>query len=125
MSASAQHEALRHRRYLIGALGVCLLVLFVSGVLLRQLAIDFGKRPDAVAVASATLLIYAFAVLRRPGSKPDNLEARSLGLKWGVAVGCLWIIFLMEPSVWLLAPILPLFAGALGAIGYGKVRGVV
>jgi hypothetical protein len=95
----------------------------VSGVLLRQLAIDFGKRPDAVAVASATLLIYAFAVLRRPGSKPDNLEARSLGLKWGVAVGCLWIIFLMEPSVWLLAPILPLFAGALGAIGYGKVRG--
>ena len=124
MSLIAQHEALRHRRYLIAGLGLCILALFVSGRLLsREFATALGSAPGTVGLAAATLLVYAFAILRRPGSKTDNLQARSLGLKWGVAAGCLWTLCVIEGSFWLLAAILPLFPGALGAIGCGKVRG--
>jgi hypothetical protein len=120
---SAQDEALRHRRYLIVALGLFLLVLFVSGLLSRDLTAGVSRTPGTVALASATLLVCAFAVLRRPANKTDALQARSLGLKFGVAAGCLWILFLMDGSAWAFVAILPMIAGALGAIGYGKVRG--
>jgi hypothetical protein len=114
------------------ALGLCLLELFVSGLLDRDFATALGRAAGTVALASATLLVYSFAILRRPGANTDNLQARSLGLKLGVAAGCLfWIPFLVAqtlatPSVgtivWLAAPILPLIAGAVGGIGSGKVR---
>ena len=123
MVPSAQLEALRQRRYLIVGLGLCLLVLFVSGLLSHELTAGVSRAPVTVALASATLLVYAFAILRRPDNQADTLQARSLGLKFGVAVGCLWIIFLWEGTVWIFAAILPMVAGALGAIGYGKVRG--
>jgi len=123
MFPSAELEALRQRRYLIVALGLCVLALFVSGLLSPDLAAALGGAPGTVALASATLLVCAFAVLRRPNNKAGILQARSLGLKFGVAAGCLWIIFLMEGTVWVFEAILPMVAGAVGAIGYGKVRG--
>ena len=123
MTLTPQDEALRHRRYLIVALGLSVLALFVSGLLSPDLAAALGRAPGTVALASATLLVCAFAVLRRPNTKTEALQARNLGLKFGVAAGCLWIIFLMEGTVWVFEAVLPMVVGAVGAIGYGKVRG--
>jgi len=123
MTPSIQDAALRDRRYLMVALALCILELFVSGLLSRDFATALGRSPGTVAFAAATLLVYSFAILRRPGAKTDALRARSLGLKLGVGAACLfWISVLVAKNVWALGSILPLIAGAVGAVGSGKIR---
>src|SRR5262245_56987400 len=122
MNPIIQYEALRHRRYLIVAFASCLMTLFVAGLLSRDFSRALWKAPGIVGLASATLLVYAFAVLRRPSSNTDDLQARSLGLKWGFAAGCSWILFFMQPLGLLLAALVPWVAGAQGAVANRRVR---
>jgi hypothetical protein len=78
----------------------------------------------AVSLISASFLFYAYVVLRKPD--PGNQRAMlsmDAGLKWGVGVGCLWLIGLfVEPAVWFLALVLPLLAGAIGSASIGRLR---
>jgi len=117
-------EQMRYRPHLIFVYVLCLLSLLLHGVLSVDMAIAFSRSPGAVAYTSATLLIYAFIILRRPDErKIDHLRTMTSGLMWGVAVGSVWIVCLIvEPAIVFLAALLPILGGALGAIATGKVR---
>jgi len=115
----------RNRSYALTLLVLCVLTLLMSGRLHGD-ADSWFRNASAYAVSliSASFLFYAYVVLRKPN--PGNQRAMSsmdAGLKWGLGVGCLWLIGLfVEPAVWFLALVLPLLGGAVGSASTGRFR---
>jgi hypothetical protein len=120
----AQSAAERNQRYVLVILALCVLMLYFSGALSREVAEAF-ESPGITSTLSAVLLGYAYVALRRPGARTaDDLALMDAGLKWGVAVGCVWLISItVEPAAIFLALLLPILCGALGAVKANKIRG--
>ena len=120
--ATLHRRAKQNRRFVFITLVLCILMLYLNGILSDDISTSFRESPVVVGLISAALLCYAYVALRRPAT--GNIEAMSAGLRWGVAVGCVWLAFVtIEPSGWPFAVLLPILCGALGAIRTGKVRG--
>src|SRR5262245_943637 len=113
----------RNRFYALMLLVLCVLTLLMSGRLHGDPESWFRNAP-IVSLVSAAFLFYAYVVLRKPN--PGNSRAMlsiDAGMKWGLCVGCLWLIgLLVEPAVWFLALVLPPLAGAIGAASNGRLR---
>ena len=114
------------KRNRIGALALlvlCVLTLLMSGRLRGDADSWFRHAPLAVSLISAAFLFYGYLLLRKPNPEPRAMSSMDAGLKWGLAVGCFWLIGLVnEPPVWLLALVLPVLGGAIAAVSTGRLR---
>ena len=122
------------RNWMLVGLGLCVFTILIT--LFRYPRVSLLDYPRYLALLTAALLWYGYAAIRRTSIKaPEDSLVLHYGALFGVAIGCAWTIEVVFANLVMphelgagigfpaavLAVLLPLVAGAVGAIKSGKV----